>query len=137
MHLIGVHLIGVHLMNVPLSWASLAGLSRGPLCIRPEPVFSASAPEPVSSASAPEPVSSTSAPEPVSSTPAPEPPSPAPVPTPEPRRSKRTLSIPGHYAVLAGRSPRKPRRGGNCSSRATWIQLWVSCHGQSCNARPD
>ena len=51
------------------------------------------------------------APEPVSSTPAPEPPSPAPAP--EPRRSKRTLSIPGHYAVLAGRSPRKPRRGGN------------------------
>jgi hypothetical protein len=88
----------------------------------PEPVSSVSAPEPVSSVSAPEPVSSVSAPEPVSSasaqelvspTPAPEPPSLAPAPTPEPRRSKRTLSIPGHYAVLAGRSPRKPRRGGN------------------------
>jgi cell division septation protein DedD len=38
------------------------------------------------------------APEPVSSTPAPEPPSPAPAP--EPRRSKRTLSIPGQYTVL-------------------------------------
>lgn len=31
----------------------------------------------------------------------------------EPRRSKHTLSIPGHYAVLAGRSLRKPCRGGN------------------------
>jgi hypothetical protein len=55
--------------------------------------------------------------EPVSSVPAPEPPFPAPAPasapTLEPRRSKRILSIPGHYAVLAGRSPRKPRRGGN------------------------
>ena len=50
--------------------------------------------------------------EPVSPTPASEPPShcPAPTPTSEPRR---TLSIPGHYAVLAWRSPRKPRSGGN------------------------
>ena len=38
---------------------------------------------------------------------------PVPVPTLEPRRSKRTLSIPGHYAVLAGRGPRKFRRGEN------------------------
>jgi hypothetical protein len=53
--------------------------------------------------------------EPVSPNPASEPPShcPAPTPTSEPRRSKRTLSIPGHYAVLAWRSPRKPRSGGN------------------------
>jgi hypothetical protein len=36
-----------------------------------------------------------------------------PAPASEPRRSNRTLSIPGHYAVLAGRSPRKSRRGGN------------------------
>ena len=37
----------------------------------------------------------------------------SPTTAPEPRRPKRTLSIPGHYAVLAGRSPRKPRRSGN------------------------
>jgi hypothetical protein len=37
----------------------------------------------------------------------------APAPTPEPRRSKRTLSIPGQYAILAGRSPWKPRRSRN------------------------
>jgi hypothetical protein len=96
-HLMGVYLIGVHLMNVPLSWASLAGLSRGHASV--------SAPKPVSCL------------RPRASVPylRPLPPSlaPAPIPTPEPRRSKRTLSIPGHYAVLAGRSPRKPRRGGN------------------------
>jgi hypothetical protein len=52
---------------------------------------------------------------PMSSASAQEPPAPTSVPTPasEPRRSKRTLSIPGHYAVLAGRSPRKPCRGRN------------------------
>src|SRR6202034_1553513 len=30
----------------------------------------------------------------------------------EPRRSKCILSIPSQYAILAGRSPLKPRRGG-------------------------
>jgi hypothetical protein len=29
---------------------------------------------------------------------------------PEPRRSKRVLSIAGYYAILAGQSPRKPRK---------------------------
>src|SRR3984957_21063933 len=52
------------------------------------------------SASAPKPVSFASAQEPPS-------PAPAPPPSPEPWRSKRRLSIPGHHAVLAGRSPRK------------------------------
>jgi hypothetical protein len=70
-------------------------------------------PCPMSHVPAPEPMSSASAQEPVSPAPAPEPPFPAPVLTPEPRRSKRILSVPGQYAVLAGRSPRKPRRGGN------------------------
>ena len=114
MDLMGVYLIGVHLMNVPLSWASLAGLSRGHASV--------SAPKPVSSASAQEPVSPTSVPEPPS-------PTPVPVPTPEPRRSKRTLSIPGHYAVLAGRSPAEASQGWkrvdghSLATRATWIQL--------------
>jgi hypothetical protein len=85
----------------PLWWASLAGLSRGHASV--------SAPKSVSSVSASEPVSSASAQEPVSPTPGPEPPFPAPASTPEPRCSKRILSIPGRSAVLAGRSPRKPR----------------------------
>jgi hypothetical protein len=94
-HLMDVHLMDVHLMNVPLSWTSLAGLSRGHV--------SASAPKPVSSASAQEPVSSNPL----------EPPSPAPAlaSAPEPRRSKRTLSIPGHYAVLAGRCAPEASQG--------------------------
>jgi hypothetical protein len=81
----------------------------------PAPKSPPPASEPVSSTSAPEPVPSASAQEPVSPTPAPEPPfpAPAPVPTLELQRSKRILSIPGHYTVLAGCSPRKPRRGGN------------------------
>jgi hypothetical protein len=61
-------------MNVPLSWASLAGMH---LALASEPSV-------------------------LYSTPAPEPPSLPPVSTPEPRRSKRTLSIPGHYAVSPG-----------------------------------
>jgi hypothetical protein len=61
-----------------------------------ELVFFASAPEPVSSASAPEPVSSTTAPEPSF-----------------PASAPASSSIPGHYAVLAGRSPWKPRSGRN------------------------
>jgi len=96
----GVHLTGVHLMNVPLSWTSLAGLSRRHASVSaPKAVSSASASEPVSSAFAPEPMSSASAQEPVSPTSRPRAsaPCPAPVPTPEPRRSKRTLSTPGHY----------------------------------------
>jgi hypothetical protein len=51
----------------------------------------------------------------------PPPPSLCPLPLPqslrslllEPRCSKRILSIPSQYAILAGRSPLKPRRGGN------------------------
>jgi hypothetical protein len=96
----------VGLPGGPLSWASLAGLSRGMHLYPPQSLYPVSASEPVSSASAQEPVSPTSVPEPPSS-------APASIPTLEPRRSERTLSIPGHYAVLAGRSPRKPRRGGN------------------------
>jgi hypothetical protein len=102
-----VHLIGVYGVShrrtshgrASHGRASLVGLSRGHA--------SASAPKPVSSASVSKPVSSTSAQEPVFSNPAPE--SPSSVSAPELRRSKRTLSIPGHYTVLAGRSP----RGGN------------------------
>jgi hypothetical protein len=78
----------VGLSGGPLSWTSLAGLSRGMHLYPPQSLYPVSASEPVSSA-------------------------PASIPTLEPRRSERTLSIPGHYAVLAGRSPRKPRRGGN------------------------
>jgi hypothetical protein len=111
----------VGLSRGPLSWVSLAGLSRGHASV--------SAPKPVSSVSASEPVSSASAQEPVSPTSVPEPPSSAPAPTPEPRRSKRTLSIPGHYAVLAGRSPAEASQGWkrvdnySLTTRATWIQL--------------
>ena len=101
MHLTGVHLTGVHLTDVhasygrashrraslvglsrgPLSWASLAGLSRGPLsraCICLRPRACAPYPRPC---------------------PRPCPLPPASASAPEPRRSKRTLSTPGHYAV--------------------------------------
>src|SRR5271170_2551868 len=105
---LGRAFIGVHLRRTSHGRASherapLVGLSRGHA--------SASATKPVSSASVSESVSSTSAQELVSSKPAQE--SPSPVSAPEPRRPKRTLSTSRRYAVLAGRSPRKPRRGGN------------------------
>jgi hypothetical protein len=77
------------------------------LCLPPQspcPMFRVPALESVSSASVREPMSPA---------PAPELPFPVSVLTPEPRRSKCILSVPGHYAVLAGRSPQKPRRGGN------------------------
>ena len=125
-------------MNVPLSWAfshgplsrvSLAGMHLYPpqslcplspsqsLCPLPP------APEPVSSASAQEPVSPTSVPEPPS-------PAPGPVPTPEPRRSKRTMSI----RCFSRAQPAEASQGWKCvdsyslATRATWIQLWFSCH---------
>jgi hypothetical protein len=92
-HLMSVHLIGVYLMDVYLSWASLAGLFRGHA--------SASGSKPMSSAFTPK-ACVLCPPQSLRLLPPPKSLRPLPLSLSLPQSlgvPKRTLSIPGYYAV--------------------------------------
>jgi hypothetical protein len=91
-HLIDIYLTGMHLTGMHLTGVHLTGMHLMDVHLMNMPHSWASL---NASASAPKPVSS------------------ALTPALKPQRSRRTLPIPGHYAVLAGRSSRKPHRDGN------------------------